>query len=51
MDAHVTAFASLCSFLVLEIAVSHQRVCVSVGPQSRSLTGNGFWPLWYGVSP
>ena len=24
-------------------AVSHRRVCVSVGPQSRSLTGNKFW--------
>ena len=51
MDAHVTAFAPLCSFLELDIAVSHQRVCVSVGPQSRSLTRNGIWPFWYGVSP
>ena len=47
MDAHVTAFASLFSFLDLEIAISHHRVYVSVGLQSRSLTGNNFWLFWY----
>jgi len=41
MDAHVTAFASLCS-LYLDIAISHQQVCVNVGKQSRSLTGMRF---------